>query len=144
MLASFETICRKPPNFIKIGTNYRALYTTTTVLLYCWQGNKYFGARITCRGNPFLLSHCNNEQSNIAESYMYFNDTTKGCIVVFPWQQLLWECATKMRYTWCKFSICLIILKFERLEGKYVLGRKCPLLCCLQIWLKTCLPLLSI
>jgi hypothetical protein len=26
----------------------------------------------------FLLSHDNNEQSNIADSYMYFNDTTKG------------------------------------------------------------------
>jgi hypothetical protein len=41
----------------------------------------------------------------------------RECIVVFPWQQRLWERATKLRYTWCKFSIL-----FNNLEVRKTLG----------------------
>jgi len=59
--------------FFKLENISGTLSSTITLLT-----SVYFAARQQCKGNPLLRFHGNTQRLYIADSYLYFNNNTKG------------------------------------------------------------------
>jgi len=66
----------KSISFLKLDNISGTLSSTFTLLTSV--RNVYFAARQQCKRNPLLRFHGNTQRLHITDSYMYFNNNTKG------------------------------------------------------------------